>query len=1131
MALQPAGDAHSGRTVGHYRILEMIGHGGMGEVYRAEDQRLQRDVAVKVLPQRLARDDVASRRFVREARIASTVVHPYIATVFDVVREDDDLYLVMELIEGRPLSQVLRRDEVPREDRLRWALEITEALCAIHHKGLVHRDVKPGNVMVTPEGHVKVMDFGLARQSTADSDPTMLTTEAGITQDGIVVGTIVYMSPEQLRTQPTDRRSDLFSLGILLYELISGIHPFKKETAAESASAILNEQPGGGLDPQSLTETGPIRNVVMRLLEKQPERRYQSSDEVLAELRAIMSPGGIPAVLARRRARAVWVALAATAAVLVVTAWGLWWVTRPPVPLEPRVVIALVPFVDRTGEENGQVLAGMAADFLSIDLDASRLVRSVGPRETTPLLGEMAPDADPAEIARRIGRGASIDYVVVGTLYREDDAYLASIALTPARSGLPELPELRGRGITVVELTENLGSVLRRSLPGVSKLNAWRDGRTPVADLTSESGLATLFYEKGLLAQREYKLNAAAENFEKAIDADAGFALAHAKLAEVLHGVGYGRRAREAAERAVQLVPDGQTLAEQKLALMVRATRAEVFSRTTEAVELTNRLVSDYPGEPPILQKNAAALVVAGEYDPALARMDWALEVDPLNASVQLQRADVLLRSYAFEDAMTALDETERLFELIESTVGVARTAYLRGQALILKERFAEAGAELTRALGLFEQSGNELLAARTLQELAHVSLYTGNSAEAERVLDRTALLAREAGDLGLECRALTRRGAQRYLAGDYGAAEPLLREAVDRARQLENDHLLISPLYNLGGLLAYIGRREEARGELTSAVEVARRLERKRMEINALRQLSDIEYQLGDLDSAVASLEAMLEESRESDELRRGAAWTLLVLAEIRDRRGRLKRALEATDGAIEIARELSLTEVLGYALQRRSEVLSALGQFEAARQALDEASRIAGSPETDLQDLAARCLLARGILHGFDGRWDEALKHADLALDHPGAGAPAVSVAAHTLACQALIEIGDVNAAVGRCGAATENAAAPIAEIVAARSFLSVALLRLEKTESALAEATEAIEQADAMKLLLPTARAAVTLLGASPDARLETSIRQRGLDALDEYVRSAPEDSLDSLRVRKDVQRLESALKSST
>ena len=161
-----------------------------------------------------------------------------------------------------------------------------------------------------------------------------------------------------------------------------------------------------------------------------------------------MSPGAIPAVLARRRARAVWVALAATAAVFVAAAWGLWWVTRPPVPLEPRVVLALVPFIDRTGEENGQVLARMAADFLSIDLDASRLVRSVGPRETTTFLGEMAPDADPEEIARRIGRGASIDYVVVGTLYREDD-YLASIAFTPARSGLPELPELRGRGTTV----------------------------------------------------------------------------------------------------------------------------------------------------------------------------------------------------------------------------------------------------------------------------------------------------------------------------------------------------------------------------------------------------------------------------------------------------------------------------------------------------------------------------------------------------------------------------------------------------------------------------------------------------------------------------------------------------------
>ena len=351
MELQKAGPGArlSGQTVGQYQILELIGTGGMGEVYRAQDTHLNRQVAVKALPLSLLSNVNARKRFIRETRIASQVNHPYVATVFDVVEHGEDLLLVMELIEGRRLSRILREEETDVGQVVGWGLEIAEALSAIHKAGLVHRDVKPGNVMVTPAGHVKVMDFGLARPFepvSSDSGEVTRVQDSTITQAGAGVGTLLYMSPEQVRGERVDKRSDLFSFGVLMYEAVTGTHPFAKPSVHESAAAILHEAPGGGDEPETLTASGPLRELILRLLEKTPDERYQDTGPLIIDLRAVaQGVSYLPETEKRRRKTLIGVAVSTVAVVAALILGGLWWLNRPPVWDRPRLALAVVPFV------------------------------------------------------------------------------------------------------------------------------------------------------------------------------------------------------------------------------------------------------------------------------------------------------------------------------------------------------------------------------------------------------------------------------------------------------------------------------------------------------------------------------------------------------------------------------------------------------------------------------------------------------------------------------------------------------------------------------------------------------------------------------------------------------------------
>ncbi|MGI8959814.1 MAG: protein kinase domain-containing protein [Bryobacteraceae bacterium] len=341
-----------GRTVSHYRIVSHLGGGGMGVVYRAEDIRLGREVALKFLPDQLASDPIALERFRREARAASRINHPHICTVHDIGEDEGQPFLVMELMEGETLKYRLQRGPVPLPELLDWSSQIADALDAAHNAGIIHRDIKPANLFITTRGQAKVLDFGLARAATAHHAtprPHNGATETIAvdfqTSPGHTVGTVAYMSPEQARGEELDRRTDLFSMGVVLYEMATGQVPFGGNTSAIIFDAILNREPPSVLERNPVLPA-ELEHIVRKSLEKDRKLRYQSAAELRADIERLKrdsstdrKPGTVATPSAVHRRSWTWFALAGTVLLILSVIAGAILMRRRP----ERAIRQLVP--------------------------------------------------------------------------------------------------------------------------------------------------------------------------------------------------------------------------------------------------------------------------------------------------------------------------------------------------------------------------------------------------------------------------------------------------------------------------------------------------------------------------------------------------------------------------------------------------------------------------------------------------------------------------------------------------------------------------------------------------------------------------------------------------------------------
>jgi len=566
-----------GQTISHYRVLRKVGSGGMGVVYEAEDLKLHRRVALKFLTQGVAADSTALRRFEREAQAASALNHPNICTIYEVEEYDRQPLIVMELLEGESLKERIRKGPIPIEELLDFGIQISDALEAAQIKGIIHRDIKPGNIVVVGRGRVKILDFGLAKMLSRPLVEDEIEEES-LTHEGVIPGTTAYMSPEQVKGEEIDGRSDLFSLGVVLYELATGQRPFAKKNRVLTMDAILNARPAL---PTTLDQTLPaeLDQIINKCLDKDRNLRYQHASELRCDLQQLKrelesasqrTPGvaykGVlparsgpdrlavhpspPRIVQRWGWKSI---ISAGIFVGTIVAVLAFLHTHRATALTERDTIVLADFDNKTGDP---VFDDTLKQALVVDLEQSPFLNVLSDRKVSAILGLMgrSPDQSVAgEVARELCQRAGSKALLAGSISALGSDYVIGLNAIDCASGealVKQQVEARGKE-DVLKALGNAATVTRTKL-GESLVSVQKFA-TPIEEATTASLEALKAYSMGRRAFFRDGVVAAVPFNQRAVELDPNFAMAYSALAIIYFDLGQTTRAVENATKAFQL--------------------------------------------------------------------------------------------------------------------------------------------------------------------------------------------------------------------------------------------------------------------------------------------------------------------------------------------------------------------------------------------------------------------------------------------------------------------------------------------------------------------------------------------------------------------------------------------------
>ena len=640
-----------GQTIGHFEVVAKLGAGGMGEVYRARDPRLERDVAIKVLPAATLGDDIARTAFRQEALALARLNHPNIGMVFDFNTHAGVDVLVMELVEGETLAARIASRSFTEAEVAALGAQVASALQEAHDRGIIHRDLKPGNIVVTHKGQAKVLDFGLARllrpQSGADLTATL-------TEPHVFAGTLPYMAPEQLRGQPADTRADIWALGVVLHEMASGTRPFTGQTGFELSSAILNQAPA----PLPPRVRSALRGVIGRCLAKDRGQRYQRAAEVRAALEALQTGTASPWSAWRYHLVGRRMAVAASVLALgglLVTALDIGGLRSRSSSTGQRIAsLAVLPVENLTGDTAQDYFADGMTEELITELSRIRAFKKVAPR--TSVIRYRAPNRPPsAEIARALG----VDAVVEASLLQSRGQVRATFRLVDGATeqnlwadryarNTSEVHALYGEVVGAIarELNLTLSPAEQARLATIRRVDpeayaAYLNGMFHIGKLTPEAHDAALGY------------------FQAALEKDPNYALGHAGIANI-----WLARAHMGFISPREALPHAEAAARKALELDDSAAEVHFIVASTKlylewdwaaAERGFVRAIDLNPNMPDVYLWYSDLLAVLGRRDEALAAIERGVALDPINFFFQASAAGRLLRLDRHDLAMTFL--------------------------------------------------------------------------------------------------------------------------------------------------------------------------------------------------------------------------------------------------------------------------------------------------------------------------------------------------------------------------------------------------------------------------------------------------------------------------------------------
>ena len=963
-----------------YRIEALLGQGGMGRVYKAYDKSLDRTIALKVVRHGVMGEADTLKRFKQELILASKISHKNILRIHDMGEVGDTSFITMAYIEGQDLYGILKDNpKMPFERVLKFAMALAEALAAAHAEGVMHRDLKPQNILVNKDDQIFVSDFGLAKSFEEGAQ--------GMTKAGAFLGTPRYMSPEQVEGRPADQRSDLYSYGLMLYEMAVGDVPFTGESTLKVMYQRIQEKPK---NPKLINPALPnwFVRIIMRCLEKDPAARYQNAYEIMADFQGPKSSSGARSVQIQipefARLRWTWLAGGIVAVVLLVS---VVLVLRGKLPFGSsvklrapgqQVTLAILPFRNASGDHTLDWLGGSLAEMLRTDVGQSSEFHTVSPDRMHQIFSDLriSPDSElDASTLRRIAEFTSADRVVSGQYVKlgdqiRIDATLQDLKQQRSISLKAEAPDEKQLLGSVDQLAKSIQENLTLAPEAVKEMQA--SAFAP----SSKSPEALRNYSDGLELSRQGNYLEATKKFEAATSADPNFALAYTRLGQAYASLGHDKQAEQWSSKAVDLSNDLPPAEK----YMIQAFNARVSNNYDKSVQSYDDLLKLMPRDPQVQFEMGLLYESHGTFDQAHEHFLQALQSDPKHVDALLAVGRVEVEQGNAQAALDHLNQALSLTVQLGQQQGKASILQMMGTAYDLLNKPEDALQSLQQSMEIAKQLNDKKVIAMSLSLMANIHDRQGKSQQAEREYGDVLKLQKEIGDQAGTGQTLLNLGDSLAGVGRYEEAIDLTKQALQIYLQLGQENGQAFCLNNIGNLYFNEGHYDDALTYFQRSLDLRQTIKVPTGIAETMNNIGESYRASGQYDKALDSYLHALDLSRSAgDKFHIGV--TSDSMASLFETQGRYGAALNAQQDALKNFQELQQQDLYGAVIQADyGNALSLVGRFDDAQKNLEEALKLARSLKSD--PTIAMILNLQGERYYYSGDFKSAQPLFDQAL-----------------------------------------------------------------------------------------------------------------------------------------------------